>query len=153
MKHILPLILLAVSLTAQAQNIPTITGNLTVSPAAITLTRQHEPHSLLVMGRTADGHDVDLSLATKWTSSNEAVARVDSLGWVSAVTNGQVMLTGNAAGKSVQVSVSEAGETVRFPAMTGTLCACAVSDSASRMKWTACLTLVSARIFAAFWAV
>ncbi len=106
MKHILPLLLLGLSLSAQAQSVPAIAGNLTISPASLTLTRLHEPHSLIVMGRTAGGHDVDLSLTTKWTSSNEAVARVDSQGWVSAVTNGQVTLTGNAAGKSVQVSVS-----------------------------------------------
>ena len=106
MKHILPLILLALSLTAQAQSVPVIAGNLTVSPASLTLTRQHEPHSLVVMGRDAAGHDVDLSRLTKWTSSSDAIARVDALGWVNAVTSGQVTLTGQAAGKSVQVSVS-----------------------------------------------
>ncbi|MSU42399.1 MAG: DUF1553 domain-containing protein [Pedosphaera sp.] len=106
MKQLLPLILLALSISAQAQNTPTVAGNLTVSPASLTLTRQHEGHSLLVMGRTADGHDLDLTRQMKWTSSNEAIARVDALGWVGAVTNGQVMLTGQVAGKSVQVSVS-----------------------------------------------
>ncbi len=106
MKHILPLLLITVSLSARAQSVPPLAGNLSVSPASVVLTRPHEGHSLLVMGRTAAGHDVDLTRQMKWTSSNTAVARVDALGWVSAVTNGQATLTGQAAGKSVQVSVS-----------------------------------------------
>ncbi len=105
MRRILPL-LLAPALSMSAQELPELTGSPVAVPAALTLTRIREPRLLVVTGKAASGHDVDLTRATQWASSNPAVARVDALGWVSALTNGQATLTGQAGGKSLRVDVT-----------------------------------------------
>src|SRR6185436_16502648 len=69
------------------------------------------PHSLLVRARAQDGYDADLTGSATFSSSDEKVARVDLLGWVQPVANGQATITVQAAGKTAKVNV-----TVQLPA-------------------------------------
>jgi hypothetical protein len=86
-------------------------GDLQVTPPAVTLTHLQRPHSLLVRARAQGGYDVDLTGGATFSSSDEKVARVDLLGWVQPVANGQATITVQAAGKTAKVNV-----TVQLPA-------------------------------------
>jgi hypothetical protein len=88
-----------------------ITGDLQVTPSVVTLTHLQRPHSLLVRARAQGGYDADLTGGATFSSSDEKVARVDLLGWVQPVANGQAAITVQAAGKTAKVNV-----TVQLPA-------------------------------------
>ncbi len=103
-------ILLLVTLAGAAPP-PALVGELHVQPAALTLTHQRQPHSLLVTGQSADGLSLDLTAQATYRCSNEAVAKVDVLGWVKQVGSGNADITVSAAGKSAVVKVS-----VKLPA-------------------------------------
>ena len=83
-----------------------IVGDLKVTPASVTLTDLRRPHSVLVSVRTKGGYDVDLTGAATFSSADEKVARVDSLGWIEPVANGQTTVAVQAAGLSAKVNVS-----------------------------------------------
>lgn len=95
----------AVADEAAADEAVQITGDLHVEPSTIRLTHRRQPHSIIVTARTPDGLSVDLTSQATWTATDEAVARVDLLGWVQPVSTGTTTVTINAAGRSASVKV------------------------------------------------
>ncbi len=83
-----------------------IAGELQITPSSVKLTHAQRPHSLLVQAHTKDGYDVDFTGGATFTSNNEKVARVDVLGWVQPVANGDAVITVQAAGHTAKVNVS-----------------------------------------------
>ena len=47
-----------------------IVGALTVQPASMKLTSRRQPHSILVIGRTADGQSIDLTSEAAFSSGD-----------------------------------------------------------------------------------
>jgi hypothetical protein len=74
-------------------------------PAEVRLIHPQRPQSVIVSSRTADGYDVDLTGQAVFRSTDEKVAKVDSLGWVHPVGNGEAVLEVQAAGKTVRANV------------------------------------------------
>ncbi len=83
-----------------------IVGDLQLTPATVKLTHPLRPHSLLVQARTKDGYDVDFTGSATFTSSDEKIARVDVLGWVQPVANGDAVITVQAGGRTAKVNVN-----------------------------------------------
>ena len=88
-----------------------LTGDLEVTPASVTLTHPQRPHSVLLRGRTKGGYDVDLTADATLRSSDDKVARVDSLGWIQPVSNGHAVITLQAGDRTATMDV-----TVQLPA-------------------------------------
>jgi hypothetical protein len=104
-----PLLFLCVLLPcwqADATLPPDLTGDLQLTPAAVTLSNVQRPHSILVRGRTKGGYDVDLSLDSTFRSSDEKIAKVDSAGWITPVANGQATITAQAGERVATVAVT-----------------------------------------------
>ena len=105
-----PLVLFLCVLTpcwrAAAALPPDLVGNLQVTPSSVTLTHLQRPHSALVRGRTMGGYDVDLTADATFRSSNENVAKVDALGWVQPVSNGQATITAQAGDRTATMAVA-----------------------------------------------
>ncbi|QDU21314.1 DUF1549 and DUF1553 domain-containing protein [Urbifossiella limnaea] len=99
--------LLAFAPSAPAQEATSVT----VSPAAVTIRHHRHPHSLQVLGRTADGFSLDLHAAATYASADTKVATVDAAGWVRPVANGTTTVTVTAGGKTTAVHI-----TVQLPA-------------------------------------
>ncbi len=53
---------------------------ITVHPSAIELRHPRQPHSLQVLGTTADGYSLDLRSEARFTSANPGIAVVDTQG-------------------------------------------------------------------------
>jgi hypothetical protein len=83
-----------------------LAGDLEVTPSSVTLTNPQRPHSVLLRGRTKGGYDVDLTADATLRSSNEQVARVDSLGWIQPVSNGQAIITLQAGDRTATMTVT-----------------------------------------------
>ncbi|MCI0681468.1 MAG: DUF1549 and DUF1553 domain-containing protein [Gemmataceae bacterium] len=80
-------------------------ASITVQPATLELRQHRQPHSLQVLGVSADGYSVDLRAQAKFTSAHPAVAAVDPQGWVQPKSNGQTTITVVAAGQTRTVPV------------------------------------------------
>jgi hypothetical protein len=89
-----------------ADDAATITGELKIHPAAITLNHRQRPHSALVTGISADALSLELSSQAEWKSSDEAIATVDFFGWIHPVANGQATVNATVNGKTVSVPVT-----------------------------------------------
>ena len=76
-----------------------------VSPTAIELRQHRQPHSIQVLGTTADGYSLDLRSHARFTSANPAVAAVGDDGWVRPVANGETVVTVTVAGQTRTVAV------------------------------------------------
>src|SRR5262249_12917642 len=76
-----------------------------VHPVAIELRHHREPHSLQVLGASADGYTLDLRPPARFTSADPRIAVVDDRGWVRPVSNGQTQVTVAVAGQTRAVSV------------------------------------------------
>ncbi len=112
MKRFLPLAcLLALPLDTSAAPPRDLTGDLRLTPSAVTLVHRQRPHSILVQARTKGGYDVDLTGAATFRSGNEKVAQVDVLGWIQPVASGETTITVQAAGRTAKVQVK-----VKLPA-------------------------------------
>jgi Protein of unknown function (DUF1553)/Protein of unknown function (DUF1549) len=83
-----------------------LTGDLEVTPSSVTLTDPQRPHSVLLRGRTKGGYDADLTADATLRSSNEKVARVDALGWIQPVSNGQAVITLQAGDRTATMEVT-----------------------------------------------
>jgi len=99
-----PLIFLLCVLAAEIPQ--DLTGDLEVTPASVTLTHPQRPHSVLLRGRTKGGYDVDLTADATLRSSDEKVARVDSLGWIQPVSNGHAVITLQAGERTATMDVT-----------------------------------------------
>src|SRR5687767_8452559 len=59
---------------------PSIVGAIKVQPDTITLSHRRHPHSILVTAALADGRAIDLTAQATYTSANQTIAKVSSLG-------------------------------------------------------------------------
>lgn len=91
---------------AAAADEPAVSGPIHVVPSAIELVHPRHPHSILVGADAADGRALDLTSQAVFQSSNPAVARVTSLGWVEPVADGAAEITVTAAGQTALVHVN-----------------------------------------------
>src|SRR5450432_4032305 len=94
-----------------AQDAP-VPASITVQPAAIEIRHQRHPHTLQVLGMSADGYSLDLRSAAKYTSADPKIAIVDAEGWVRPVANGETKVTVSIAGQTKTVAVK-----VQLPAV------------------------------------
>jgi hypothetical protein len=83
-----------------------VPASVKVHPSSIGLRHPRQPHSIQVLGASADGFSVDLRPQAKFASANPAVAAVDEHGWVRPVADGQTTLTVTALGQTRQVTVN-----------------------------------------------
>ena len=81
-----------------------------VSPAAVEIRHHRHPHSLQILGTTADGYSLDLRSQAKFTSANPRVAVVED-GWIRPVSSGETQITVAVAGQTRTVAVK-----VKLPA-------------------------------------
>src|SRR5262245_52995286 len=87
---------------AHAQALP---NSIFVKPTAIEIRNHRQPHSVQVLGNSADGYSLDMRSQAKFTSADPKVALIDADGWVRPVANGQTQITINVAGVSKTVPV------------------------------------------------
>lgn len=87
---------------------PVPAGEWSVTPTAIEIRHQRHPHSIQVLGSSADGYTVDLYAQAAFVSSDSKVATVDANGWVQPIANGSTQITVTAAGRSKSISVKVA---------------------------------------------
>ncbi len=80
-------------------------ASITVHPTAVELRHHRQPHSLQVLGATADGYSLDLRPQARFASADPRVAVVDGAGWVRPVGSGQTQVTITVAGQTRTVSV------------------------------------------------
>jgi hypothetical protein len=115
-QYLLPSSLLALVLAVPpclaADNSPVPAGPVMVHPTALELRHQRQPHSLQVMGTTADGFALDLRAQARFVSADPRIAAVDEQGWVRPLTNGQTQVTISVAGQTKTVPVK-----VQLPAV------------------------------------
>ena len=78
--------------------------SLSILPSAITLNGPEARHQLLAEAAIAD-HQEDWTRASKWTSSNPAVATVDATGFVQPVSDGTAQITAEVNGRSASAAV------------------------------------------------
>jgi hypothetical protein len=87
-------------------------ASVVVHPTTIELRHHRQPHSLQVLGTTADGYSLDLHSQAHFTSADPRVAVVDERGWVRPMSNGRTQVTVTIAGQVRTVAVS-----VQLPAV------------------------------------
>jgi hypothetical protein len=80
-------------------------GPIAIHPTALEIRHQRHPHSLQVLGTTAEGFTIDLRGQAKFVSADPKVAIVDAQGWVRPLSSGQTQVTVTIAGQSVPVAV------------------------------------------------
>ncbi len=83
-----------------------VATSITAHPSTIDLRHPRQPHSLQVVGTTADGYSLDLRPQARFTSADLKIATVDSQGWVKPVSNGQTQVTIAVAGQTRTVAVN-----------------------------------------------
>jgi hypothetical protein len=100
-----------------------VPASVSVHPAAIELRHHRQPHSLQVLGASADGFSLDLRPQAKFASADPKIATVDDKGWVRPIANGQTQLTVSVAGQTrtlpvkVQMPAAEAPYSFRHEVM------------------------------------
>lgn len=80
-----------------------------VSPLVATLDQPEASLQLLVSQLAADGRNVDLTRLAKYRSENDKIARVDELGLITPVADGETAVVVEHAGGSTRVSVTVKG--------------------------------------------
>src|SRR3954452_24821399 len=78
-----------------------------VSPASIEIKHHRHPHSIQVLGTSADGYSVDLRDKAAFVSDDPKVAVVEG-GWVKPISSGSAKITVTAEGKTFTVPVTVA---------------------------------------------
>jgi Protein of unknown function (DUF1553)/Protein of unknown function (DUF1549) len=106
---LLTVVLFGAALPCRADEVPPApAGDVTVQPATLELLRYRQPHSLQVLGTSADGYSLDLRTRAEFTSADPRVAVVDAQGWVRPVGSGETSVTVRVAGQSRTVPVKVA---------------------------------------------
>ena len=77
-----------------------------VSPLAATLDQPEASLQLLVHQTELDGRKVDLTRSVKYRSENEKIARVDELGLVTPVADGETGVVVDHPGGSTKVAIT-----------------------------------------------
>ncbi len=90
---------------AADQPIPVPAGPITVHPTALDLRNSRQPHSLQVLGATADGYSLDLRDQARYVSADPRIAAVDERGWVRPIGNGETRVTVTVAAQTMTVPV------------------------------------------------
>jgi hypothetical protein len=80
-------------------------GTFIVSPTAFELRQQRQPHSLQVLGSSAEGYTVDLRAQAKFSSADAKIAAVDDRGWVRPIANGETSIIVTVAGQTRTIPV------------------------------------------------
>jgi hypothetical protein len=81
----------------------------TVSPLVATIDQPEASLQLLVSQAAEAGRNVDLTRAAKYRSQNEKIARVDELGLITPIADGETAVVVDHAGGSTRVSVTVKG--------------------------------------------
>jgi hypothetical protein len=84
---------------------PAVAGPVTVQPASLELRQVRRPHSLQVLGSTADGYTLDLRDQARFASADPKIATVDESGLVRPAGNGETRITVTAAGQTLTIPV------------------------------------------------
>src|SRR5438128_1118714 len=103
--HFLPALTCSVLMCASAIADQPVSGNIQAVPPALKLIHHRHEHSLTISGRTADGFAVDLSQQAVLSSADPSIAVIEN-GWVKPLKSGQTQITVQAAGQTVQVTVT-----------------------------------------------
>ena len=82
-----------------------LVGDLSIQPTSMHLTHRQRPHSIIVSGKSTDGRDIDFTSQATFASSNDRVASVDLLGWVTPISNGNADILVKAAGQQKVVRI------------------------------------------------
>ncbi len=104
-----PALLLAAPAVAHAQS---KVAEVQVAPAAITL-RAGTTQKLIAVAYDAEGNVVPTGVRFRWSSNNLNVARVDSVGTVTAVAEGSAVIRAEALGSGQPLKHGAAMITVR----------------------------------------
>jgi hypothetical protein len=72
---------------------PIFGAEIKILPADVVLSGPHASQRLLVLGKTGDKIEGDLTAKVKFTSSNPAAVTVDKAGQVKAVADGKAIIT------------------------------------------------------------
>jgi hypothetical protein len=88
-----------------ADDLVLVPTSIAVHPTTIELRHQRQPHSLQVLGASADGFSLDLRAQAKFASADPKIATVDDKGMVRPVGNGQTQVTVTVAGQTRTVAV------------------------------------------------
>lgn len=103
---LLSILFLAASF-AHGQGAPApVPDSVKVHPTALELRHQRRPHSLQVLGISADGATLDLRPQARFTSADPKVVTIDERGWVRPVANGRTQVTVAVAGQTRVVGVT-----------------------------------------------
>jgi hypothetical protein len=95
----------AVAPACRADDPAPLPNSVAVYPAALDLRNHRQPHSLQVLGATADGYSLDLRPLARFTSADPRIAAVDEHGWVRPVGSGQTQVTVAVVGQTRTVPV------------------------------------------------
>lgn len=105
--------------TPPAEDPPPSAASLTIGGGALTLRTAGERTNLTALYTHPDGRVEDVTRITNWTSSDSAVARIDSPGVVRAMSSGSATVRawhGDAtAGRSVRVEIVRAAGRLTVP--------------------------------------
>jgi hypothetical protein len=94
-----------VPLRATAEEPAPVPASIAVHPTQLDLRHQRQPHSLQVLGTSANGFSLDLRAQAKFASADPKVATVDEKGHVRPIANGQTQVTVTVAGQTRTVPV------------------------------------------------
>jgi hypothetical protein len=84
---------------------PALAGPVIIHPPTLVLRHPRQPHSLQVLGATADGYSLDLRAQARLASADPKVAMVDEQGWVRPIGSGRTQVTIAIAGQTLTVPV------------------------------------------------
>src|SRR5262249_7209918 len=104
-RQIIMVALVGLVVGALGQAADPVPASVTIAPALIELRQHRQPHSIQVLGTTADGYSLDLRPLARFTSANPSVAAVGDDGWVRPVANGETVVTVTTAGQMRTVAV------------------------------------------------
>src|SRR4051812_35952748 len=93
--------LLAAGPVHAADTVPVVAA--AVSPTAVEIRHQRHPHSIQVLGTTADGYTVVLRSDAKFAVADPKVAAVEADGWVRPLATGSTQISVTAAGKTLTI--------------------------------------------------
>ena len=86
--------------------------SVTVDPVSVQLQGSAASWSLLVHGRTTDGHTVDLTRNARFRGENDGIARVTAAGVIHAAGDGTTTIRVEIEGKTLAVAVAVNGTTL-----------------------------------------
>ena len=83
-----------------------IPQQLLILPSSVSLEGPKAVHQLLVQAKSADGREQDLARSAVYSSSDPAIATVDSTGRVHSVSDGEAIITARAGGHQASAKIT-----------------------------------------------